>query len=839
MTQEQALRDARLRSGGLTAAKEAYRDRSTLPILEDLIRDTFLAVRKLRQRPLFAATSLLMLAIGVAASMTLFAFVDGALLQPLPYRDPNRLMDVTETTGRFRRANLSYLDYLDWKKLNRVFNSFDAYTGGGYLLNTGTVSMPIPAARVTDGFFRTLGVTPALGRDFYAGEDLPGKPDTVILTDAAWHKRFGGAKDVIGRTVRLSGVPHTIVGVLPSSFQFAPRGDAELWTPLHASSSCETNRACHDLYGVGRLREGITMQAALANLTSIAAELERRYPGSNREQGATVQPLAELIAGDVRPILLMLLCGGALLLLIACVNIASLLLAHSESRRRELAVRSSLGASRGRLLSQFVTEALVLVIAGAGSGFLLTGFAVRGLVRLIPEYMLAGRPYLESGVLTLHGLVMGAVLTMLMAAWFTIIPSVHLHLSDLQTSLAEGSRGSAGRMWRRLGSNLVIIELAIALVLLVAAGLLTKSVSRLTHVELNLVADHLAVLDVAVPAYRYPKDEQVTTFTQRMLEQLRALPGVVSIGLATDLPVNFNGNTDWIRFAGKPYHGEHNEVNERDVTGDYLRTLKAPLLRGRYFSDVEDASKPRVAIVNEALARQYFPGEDPIGKRFGNTDLKPDTMKEIVGVVADVREGSLDSPIWPAEYLPFNQNPARNFSVAVRTVQAEETILPLMMSTIRRLDPEVGIMNPGTLNQRIDDSPSSYLHRLSAFLVAGFAGIALLLGVVGLYGVVAYSVSQRTREIGIRMALGAEQRSVSRLILREAGRLTAAGIAGGLVCALFATTLMKKILFGVTAWDVPTLASVVVFLAVVSLLASYIPARRAARVNPVEALRTE
>jgi macrolide transport system ATP-binding/permease protein len=275
------------------------------------------------------------------------------------------------------------------------------------------------------------------------------------------------------------------------------------------------------------------------------------------------------------------------------------------------------------------------------------------------------------------------------------------------------------------------------------------------------------------------------------------------------------------------------------VTGDYLRTLKAPLLRGRYFSDAEDASKPRVAVINEALAKEYYPGEDPIGKRFGNTDLKPDTIKEIVGVVADVREGSLDSPIWPAEYLPFNQSPDRNFSVVVRTVQAEETILPLMISTLHRLDPEVGTMNAGTLNQRIDDSPSSYLHRSSAFLVASFAGIALLLGVVGLYGVVAYSVSQRTREIGIRMALGAEQRSVCQLILREAARLTAGGIACGLICALFATTLMKKLLFGVTAWDVPTLVSVVAFLALVSLLASYIPAHRAARVNPVEALRAE
>ena len=377
------------------------------------------------------------------------------------------------------------------------------------------------------------------------------------------------------------------------------------------------------------------------------------------------------------------------------------------------------------------------------------------------------------------------------------------------------------------------------MVLLVGAGLLGQSLNRLLHVDLGFAPDHLATLGGVAPDARYPSDEQVVALSRKIASGVGLLPGVQSVGLASVLPVSFNGNTDWIRFVGRLYHNEHNELNERDVSSEYLRTIQAQLLRGRYFTDAEDACKPRVAIINQAFAKKYFPGEDPIGKRFGDDELSSKSMREIIGIVNDVHEGSLDSQVWPAEYLPFNQTPGTYFSLVVRTSQDAQSVLPALSETIRRIDPEVGTADEATMAGRINASPSAYLHRASAWLVSGFAGLALLLGVVGLYGVVAYSVSQRTREIGIRMALGAERAGVYRLILGEAGRLTLGGLAGGLVCSLAAATLVRKLLFGVSSWDVPTLVIVALLLGLAALLASFIPARRAALVNPVEALRAE
>ncbi|MFL6464061.1 MAG: FtsX-like permease family protein, partial [Bryobacteraceae bacterium] len=378
-----------------------------------------------------------------------------------------------------------------------------------------------------------------------------------------------------------------------------------------------------------------------------------------------------------------------------------------------------------------------------------------------------------------------------------------------------------------------------AMVLLVSAGLLGQSLYRLLHVDIGIQPDHLAILEVAVPKSNYAKDEQAIALGRQVVSRITSLPGVKSVGISSQLPVSGNGNTDWIRFLGRPYHGEHNEVNERDVSAEYFTTLGAKLLRGRYFTDAEDTSKPRVVIINQALARQYFPGEDPIGKKIGDTDLSPKSMKEIIGIVDDIREGALDSEIWPATYVPFNQSPDTYFSLVVRTSQAEHSLLPALIASIRQIDRGI-VMSPGAvMSEMIRDSPSAYLHRSSALLVGGFAVLALLLGVVGLYGVVAYSVSQRTREMGIRMALGAQAGSVYQLILKEAGWLTAIGIVVGLVCSVAAATLIRGLLFGVRSWDMPTLAAVAAVLGIASLLASYIPARRAASVNPVEALRAE
>jgi predicted permease len=807
--------------------------------MNGLFQDFRYSLRQLRKSPGFAATAILVLALGMSASVAIFAFVDAALIKPLPYANPDRLVDVTESAEMFPRANLSYPDYLDWKRLNTVFSSMDVYNDTGYLLRTADGTTPAPGVRVSDGFFGTLGIAPILGRDFYAGEDLPSAPHTVILSYSTWRNRFGGRKDVIGEAVTLSGIPHTIVGVLPSDFQFAPRGNAEFWTTLHADDHCSKSRGCHNFDGIGRLKDGITVAMALANMTTIAKQLEQQYPADNRGQGASVLPLSEMIVRDIRPIFLVLLAGAGLLLVIACVNVSSLLLVRSESRKREIAVRGALGASRGRLIRQFMTEGIVLVTAGCLLGLLAADGAMRILISLISTDMLAYMPYLIGIRLNLRVLAFAGAVCIFAAILFALPPVLRLPLTRLREGLTEGGRGYAGTLWRRFGANLVVVELAIAVVLLVAAGLLGKSFYRLLHVDIGFQPEHLATVGVQLPEVTYAKDPQILAVAHQIVNRISNLPGVESVGLTTVLPVSFNGNTTWIRIVGQPYNGEHNEVNQREVNSALFTTLRAKLLRGRYFTDAEDTSKPLVVLINQALAGKYFAGQDPIGKKIGDTSLSEKSLAEVIGIVDDVKDGSLDSAIWPAVYYPFNQNTDSGFSLVVRTSQAEQSLLPTMVAAIHEIDPGIGTRDESTMIDRINDSPTAYMHRSSAWLVGGFAALTLCLGIVGLYGVIAYSVTQRTREIGVRMALGAQRSSVYQLILREAGWLVGVGICVGLLCSIAAASLMGSLLFGVRAWDVTTLAAVAVVLACSALLASYIPARRAATVDPMVALRCE
>jgi predicted permease len=839
MSREDARRAALKAFQDLEQRKEECRDMRGWNFIDNLTQDFRFTLRQLRKNPGFTATAILMLALGMCASVAIFAFVDAALLKPLPYRDSSRLLGVYEHIPLCPRCNLSYLDYVDWKKLNKVFTSLEVYHNNGYILTTPSGVEPARAGQVSAGFFRTLGVAPALGRDFYAGEDRPGAARTALLTNAAWQKRYGGKPDVLGRTVTLDNDSYVIIGVLPADFHFAPMGAAEFWTIEDGTGSCEKRRGCHNLYGLARLKDGVTIQTAQAHTTLIASQLEKQYPDSNHGQGAAVVALTEVIVGDIRPILLMLLGGAALLLVIACVNVVSLLLVRAESRRREMSVRSALGASRVRLLRQFVTEGLVLVAAASTLGLASADWTMKLLTRLIPADMLAGMPFLNGLGLNPRVSMFGCGIALIAAVLFAITPTLRLSFDEMRVGLSEGSRGSAGNTWRRLGSKLVVVELATAMVLLVGAGLLGQSLYRLLHVDLQFQPDHLATLRVAAPDSTYGKDPQAVALGRRVIGRILTLPGVTSAGTTSVFPVSYNGNTDWIRFVGKPYNGEHNEVNERDVSANYFATLGTKMLRGRYFSDAEDESKPHVVIINRALAKKYFAGEDPIGKQIGDLQLSPKSLRQIVGVVDDIREGSLDAEIWPAEYLPFNQNPGNYFELAIRTSQSEQSTLPALAATIHDIDHSIVTFDVSTMRERIENSTSAYMHRSSAWLVGGFAALALLLGVVGLYGVIAYSVSQRTREIGVRMALGAEPHSVYALILKEAGWLTCAGIAAGMLCSLAATTLMRKLLFGIQSWDVPTLIGVAAVLGISALVASFIPARRAASVNPVDALRAE
>ena len=836
MRPEQARRDAILKLGGVEPTKEAYRDRSTIPFLENLLRDTRFAIRQLRKNPGFTCTAILVLGLGMCASVAIFAFVDATLIKPLPYRNPARLVVLSETVPLCPHCPLSYPDYLDWKRLNKVFTAADAFETGGLTLRTDTGAEKVDGAMVTAEFFKTLGVAPVLGRDFRTGEDSPAAPRTVMLSYAAWQNRYAGNAAVLGQMVTLNGEPNIVIGVLPPDFHFAVTGPADFWTALHTTAnSCYERRSCHSLFGVARLRDGVSIQTADANMKLIAGELEKQYPDSNRGQGAVVISLTKVVVGRIRSVLIVLLCGAGLLLLIACVNVTSLVLVRAESRKREMAVRSALGGSRARLASQFVTEGVVLVGASAALGLVSARWLMRLLISLMGADQMAGMPFLYGLGLNFRVLAFAAAVSLAAATLFSITPAWRSFLPDLREGLAEGSRGSAGTIWRRFGANLVVLELAIAVVLLVCAGLLGKSFYRLLHVEMGMQPDHLATMRVAEPDSIHDNNAKIVALAREVMSRIASLPGVESVAVSTQLPVR-GGNTTWIRVVGHPYHGEHNEVGYRQVSPGYFTTLRAKLLRGRYFTEADDASKPLVVIIDQSLAEKYFPGEDPVGKQIVNGSQPP---MEVVGVSENIRDGPLDTTTWPAMYVAYNQDPDDHFSLVVRTSKGEQALLPTLAATIRRIDPGISTFDQRTMTDRINNTPAAYLHRCSAWLVGGFAILALLLGAAGLYGVIAYSVSRRTREIGVRMALGAQPAAVHRLILKEAGWLIVAGIAIGLVCSVAAATLLRGLLFGVRAADPETLAAVAVVLGISALLASYIPARRAASVNPVDALRAE
>jgi predicted permease len=839
LSEDEARRRARLEFGNVSAAQERFYLKNRVAWVDNLVQDAKFAIRQLVKNPGFSVTAILVLALGIGACVAIFGFVDAALLKPLPYANPGRLMSVNEGSVESRRWPLSYPDYLDWQRLNQSFTSLDIYGGRGFLLRTPTGAEPVHGERVSGGFFQTLGVHPMLGRDFYPDENRPGGPNVVILSYGAWLNRFGARKDVIGQTVDLDKGAYTVIGVLPREFSFAPSGNAEFWVPLNNFSFHETMRTFYNFWGIGRLRDGVTIQTALAEMKAIAEQLKRQYGMTGPELSASVVPLSEIIIGEVRPILLSLLGGAGLLLLIACVNVGSLVLARSESRRREIALRGALGATRTRLVSQFVTEGLLLAGFGSLAGVIVAGIVMKFLARLVPKHMASSMPFLGGVGLNSHTGTFAAAIALMVSLLLAVTPILQLAFREIRDGLSDGDRGAAGRLWRRLGANLVVVELAVAVVLLAGAGLLGKSLYRLLHVPLGFDPNHLATAQVKASGTVYKADEQTSGLYREIVRRVSSLPGVESVGMTSMLPVQCNCAIDRIHFPGRPYHGEHNDVDERHVSGEYLPTLKARLLRGRFFTDADDSSKPGVAVINQTLAQKYFPGEDPIGLRIANEEGGHPSTWEIVGVVDDVREGPLDVETWPAEYFPISQTRDLFFSLAVRTGQDGGGVLPMIVSTLHQINPELSVSDEATMNEKIGGTQAALLHRFSAWLVGGFAAMALILGVVGLYGVVAYSVNRRTREIGVRMALGAQRSTVYRLVMQQAGWLTLAGLLIGLVCSVGTSMLIRKLLFGVEAWDGMTLGGVAVLLGLASVAASFLPARRAASVNPVEALRAE
>jgi macrolide transport system ATP-binding/permease protein len=836
LTRQQAERAARLEFGNVVAIEERGREAWQWPRLESILADLYFALRQLRKAPGFALTAIFVLALGIAASVSIFMFVNAALLKPLPYVDSNRLVAVFEKTASCAECSLSWLDYQDWKRDSSVFRSFEIWAADAYLLRSSAGVESLRVARVSGGFFDTLGVTPLLGRLFTTADDAPSAQRTVVLPYATWQRFFGGRSDIVGESITLDNNTYTVVGVLPRDFHFAPRA-AELWVPIHDPGSCEKDRGCRPFYGLARLKDGLSISAALSNSNAIAAQLEKQYPQSNLGQSALVEPFRQSIIGDMRPMLLVLLAGSIVLLLVAWVNVASLLLVRAERRRREMAVRSALGASFARLMQELLVESALLVSFSVLLGLAATWGAVHLLAALIPERVLRGMPYFTTIGFDRRVFLFAGAVSLISLAVCTAAPMSRLWIMELRAGLASGSRSSSST-WRRFGSNLVVLELALAIVLLVAAGLLGKSFYRILHVDLNFNPEGLATLEIdANTGYETPARQ--LALSHHLIAAVQGIPGVEAAGTVSRLPVTCNCDAVPFRVLGRPWNGEQQQAVSSTVSASYFATIQGRLLSGRFFAETDDVSHPAVAIINRSMAQQFFPGQDPIGQTIGDQALSRDSLRQVIGVVEDIREGALNEAIRPAVYYPANQRPGDYSFLVVRTGRNPATALPAIVSAVHKIDAAIGLRNEFTMTEHIHDGQASYLRSSSALLVGGFAACALLLGVVGLYGVIAYSVSQRTQEIGVRMALGAERSSISRLILGEAAWLVLLGLLLGICGSFFTGRLLTSLLFGVRSWDLSILAGITVVLGVAALNAALIPARRAAAIDPMEALRTE
>jgi macrolide transport system ATP-binding/permease protein len=844
--------------GGLEQRKEECRDMRRVNFIEHRIQDLRFAIRQLLRYRGFATTAIVVPALGIAASVALFGFVDAALIKPLPYAKPSRLVTVFGTRPDLvagqNRGGVSYLDLLDWRERNRAFSSVAAYdVRSGFTLETTMGPERVPGLRVTSAFFRTLGVTPLIGRDFAPDEEGVAAPPTVVISYAAWQGRFGGKPDVLGQTVTLQSFwlgnaePHVVIGVLPPNFHFPMAEHAEFWATIRRTQACWGIRGCRSLEALARLGDGVSVQAASANMTSVLEQLRREYPDHHRNREvAKLMPLRDVMLGDVGRMLIMLLAGSLLLLLIACTNVTSLALARIDSRAREIAVRNALGASSRRLVLQFATEALVLASTAAALGVLLASVGMRFLSSLLTTDMISRMPYLQDIGFNPRLVVFAVAVTAVVTCVFALTPLARVSVSGTLAGLRDDGRTTAGGSWRRLGARLVVAELAVAVVLLSGAGLLGKSLYRLIHVDVGFNAHELAELSVA-PGSAPPitpadptldeNREEPGTLARRIAERVAAVPGVQSVGYADLLPLSAGlapTSTFWV--SGRP---DEEQLPEdwpvRRVSSHYFTTLQATLLRGRYFSEEEVRSLRPVMIINESAARRYFRSRNPVGQSIALGGAAS-PAREIVGVVADIKDGPPETPSHPSAYVPFDQ---AAFVLAVRRSQSEQTLFRTIKAAINEIRPGAIVGELTTIAERANRLPSTSLHRSTAWLIGAFAAIAFVLSMVGLYGVVAYSVGQRTREIGVRMALGAERWMVYRLVLGEASWLAGLGTALGMICAVMAATLIRNLLFDVSSWDPATLLGTGVAVVVAALFASYIPAHRAASVNPIEVLRSE
>ena len=811
--------------------------------MRTLWQDLRYGLRMLVKSPGFTVVAILALAIGIGANSAIFSVVNAVLLRPLPYGDPDRLVVVWETNPKLSTPSLrvrneaSPANYFDWREQNRVFEQLAAFRWETVNLTGKDMPEQLVGNRVSGNMFTTLQVKPMLGRVILPEDDKPDGERVVVLSHGLWQRRFGNDPQVIGQSLILNGQSYTVIGVMPPEFEF-PNARPALWMPLSLSTEAMQNRRSHYLYTRARLKPGVTLEQAQAEMDTIAARLRQQYPDTNTDRGVRLVPLHADAVEFARPALLVLLGAVGFVLLIACANVANLMLARASARQKEMAIRTALGASRFRVIRQLLTESMLLSLVGGTGGLLLALWGVDLLTASIPSEMAAGIPGWTRISLDLWVLVFTLVISILTGILFGLVPALQVSKSDLNETLKEGGRTATGGSGRqRFRGLLVVTEVALALVLLVGAGLMMKSFLRLLEVRPGFDPQNVLTMELVLPRFQYSENKKITAFFTELLRRIGSQPGVEAVGAINYLPMSGSGGTTTLIFEGRPAPppGQYPEVNARIASPGYFHALRIPVLKGRDFTDRDTEEKPRVVIINETMARLYYPNEDPIGKRVRNSDGT--NPAEIVGVVGDVKHWGLDDNPEAFIYVSHAQVANRGMTLVVRTASDPGNMIAMVRREVSALDKDQPIFNIKTMEERI--SASSAMRRLPMFLLGIFAVVAMTLAAVGIYGVIAYSVTRRTHEIGVRMALGAQRSDILKLVVRQGMTLVLIGITLGLITSFAVTRVMQKMLFEVSPSDPTTFAGISMLLVAVALIACFIPARRATKVEPIIALRYE
>ncbi|HEV2915201.1 MAG TPA: ABC transporter permease [Pyrinomonadaceae bacterium] len=801
-------------------------------------QDIKYGIRVLLKSPGITFIAVLAIALGIGANTAIFSVVNSVLLRPLPFNKPEQLVVVWRTHAKRgqTQGSSSFLNFADYRAQNKSFEALAAYNSSSSALSGNETPEQVEGVTATAEFFKVLGTPPLLGRTFTPEDERPGGSPVVVISHGMWQRRFGADPGIIGRQITLDGRSKTIIGVLPESFRFQLIDDPpEYWLPMDPTDDMNKQRGANYLQVLGRLREGVTIQEAEAEMKGIAGRLEQQYQEENAGRSVRLVAAHEELVGELRPTLLVLLGAVAFVLLIACANVANLLLARAAGRGREIAIRTALGAGRRRIVRQLLTESVLLSVLGGALGLLIAIWGIDLLGAVVPaDIPRFGETNLDFTVL---GFTLGA--SILTGLIFGLAPALSASKIDLNEALKEGGRSATeGRGRNRMRSLLIISEVALSLVLLVGAGLLIKSFIHLRSVNPGFNADRVLTASLSLPSVKYKGDAQIAQFIRQATERVSRIPGVEAAGAIMPLPFSQNIISVTFSLDGQPEPppGESPISAARIITPDYLRAMGIPLVRGRAFTAQDKADSPKVILINEALARKYFPGEDPVGRRLrlGLNDING----EIVGVIGDVRGSNLSKEDGPEFYVPHEQVTFSDMSMVVRTSFDDPArIVPALRAAIQEIDKDQPLHEVRTMNSLIADSVAR--QRFSMTLIALFAALALVLASVGIFSVMSFLVTQRTHEIGIRMALGAQTGDVLRMIVGQGMTFTLIGIVAGLAAAFALTRVIRGLLFGVSATDPWTFTGVALLLGVVALLACYIPARRATKVDPMVALRYE